>query len=451
MLFRSELSAAASKALPCWAVTSLSVRGRIPLNAGQFDLVVIDEASQCDIASALPLLYRATRAVIIGDPQQLRHISRLSSQRDQALMVKHSLLDTIGPAWSYRANGLYDLAAARVPSESLVVLRDHHRSHADIIEFSNRFFYEGRLRVATDYRRLRRPDGAAVRWIDVNGRVVRPLTGGALNHEEAAAVVAELRRLVVEQRFPGDVGVVTPFRAQANRINELLRADAALSAVLAARNFIVETAHGFQGDERDVILFSPVVSQGTPDGAIGFLESQGNLFNVGITRARGALIVVGDAAACRASPVPYLRAFAKYVADQAKIAADKFDAAAQATVETGTHYPAVARPQDVSPWEKVLFAALVEAGLRPRVQVEVDNYRLDLALTRADGHKLNIEVDGVHYHRDWSGELTRRDQLRTLRLIELGWDVQRFWVYQVRDDLAGCVAKVRAWADGSTT
>ena len=47
------------KTLPCWAVSSLSAKGRLPLEAGFFDLVVIDEASQCDIASALPLLYRA--------------------------------------------------------------------------------------------------------------------------------------------------------------------------------------------------------------------------------------------------------------------------------------------------------------------------------------------------------------------------------------------------------
>src|ERR1039457_3452737 len=48
-----------TKILPCWAVTSLSARGRLPFEPGFFDLVVIDEASQCDIASALPLLFRA--------------------------------------------------------------------------------------------------------------------------------------------------------------------------------------------------------------------------------------------------------------------------------------------------------------------------------------------------------------------------------------------------------
>lgn len=440
-----ELAGQVSKALPCWAVTSLSVRGRIPLNAGEFDLVVIDEASQCDIASALPLLYRAKCAVIIGDPQQLRHISRLSLQRDQALMVKHNVLDTVGPSWSYRANGLYDLAASHVSSDALVALQDHHRSHAAIINFSNEFFYGGRLRVATNYSRLKRPAGPAVRWIDVKGRVVRPLAGGALNEEEAAAVVGELRRLVVEQRFPGEVGVVTPFRAQANRINELVNQDDALSAVLSARNFAAETAHRFQGDERDVMLFSPVVSNGTPTSATAFLESQGNIFNVGITRARGALVVVGDATTCASSSVRYLSAFAKYVADLSKVAEPEEADDVSEPTGTGVDYPSVARPERVSDWEKVLYPALVAAGFRPHVQYQVDRYALDFALIRPNGRKLNIEVDGEHYHRDWNGELLRRDQLRNLRMIELGWDVMRFWVYQVRDDLPGCVQKVAQW------
>jgi very-short-patch-repair endonuclease len=437
-----ELAGKTTKALPCWAVTSLSARGRIPLQAGAFDLVVIDEASQCDIASAVPLLYRAKRAVIIGDPQQLRHITRLSRQREQALMVKHDVLSAPGATWSYRASALYDLAAARVPSRAMVALRDHHRSHESIIRFSNEFFYGGRLRVATDYRRLKRPDGPAVRWVDVKGRTVRPLTGGAVNHEEAAAVVAELRRLAVEQRFTGEMGVVTPFRAQANLIEELIARDDALAAVLASRNFISETAHRFQGDERDLILFSPVVSSGTPASATGFLKSQGNIFNVGITRARGALVVVGDAAACLSSEVEYLSAFAKYVAELEQPTAPP---AAAATDPSSAEYPPVAKPELVSDWEKVLWAALVKAGLRPVPQYDVDSYILDFALIRPNGRRLNIEVDGEHYHRDWDGELIRRDQLRNLRMIEMGWDVMRFWVYQVRDDLPACVSKVAAW------
>jgi very-short-patch-repair endonuclease len=59
---------------------------------------------------------------------------------------------------------------------------------------------------------------------------------------------------------------------------------------------------------------------------------------------------------------------------------------------------------------------------------------------------LNIEIDGERYHRDWDGELVRRDQLRNLRLIEMGWDVMRLWVYEVRDSLPDCVSRVARWA-----
>lgn len=440
-----KLASKTTKALPCWAVTSLSARGRVPFTSSDFDILVIDEASQCDIASALPLLYRAKRAVIIGDPQQLRHISRLSQQKDQALMVKHDILEKPGLSWGYRANGLYDLAAARAKSDSIVVLRDHHRSHEDIIAFSNKFFYGGKLRVATDYRRLKRPDGPAVRWIDVRGKTVRPASGGAINEPEARAVVEELRRIAITQRFSGEMGVVTPFRAQANLISELVTRDDALAPISASRNFIADTAHGFQGDERDLILFSPVVSDGTPTGAIGFLKSQGNLFNVGITRARGALVVVGDAAVCGACDIEYLRAFARFVFERSEHT--NRPSPQELAKDTGRAYPPVARPELVSDWERVFYSALVDAGIRPIPQYCVDQYILDFALVRPNGRRLNIEIDGERYHRDWDGELVRRDQLRNLRLIEMGWDVLRLWVYEVRDSLPESVDRVHQWVN----
>ena len=254
--------------------------------------------------------------------------------------------------------------------------------------------------------------------------------------------MAELRRLALEQRFLGEMGVVTPFRAQANLIEELIARDAALAAVLASRNFISETAHRFQGDERDVILFSPVVSSGTPETAIGFLKSQGNIFNVGITRARAALIVVGDAVACQSSEVAYLKAFAN---DVAKLAQPVEPVSPAVPDPSSMAFPAVAQPRLVSEWEKVLWSGLVKVGLRPVPQYDVDSYILDFALIRPNGRRLNIEVDGEQYHRDWDGELIRRDQLRNLRMMEMGWDVMRFWVYQVRDDLPACVNKVAAW------
>src|SRR5690606_15372741 len=107
--------------LPAWAVTALSARGKIPFEAGMFDLVIFDEASQCDIASALPLLFRAKRAVVIGDPKQLNHVTTLSSKNDQMLMKRYGLL-TENPEWSFSINSLFDLAQGKVQSEDIVNL-----------------------------------------------------------------------------------------------------------------------------------------------------------------------------------------------------------------------------------------------------------------------------------------------------------------------------------------
>ncbi len=430
--------------LSCWAVTSLSTRGRVPLEPGFFDLVVIDEASQCDIASALPLLFRAKAAVIIGDPKQLRHISAIPPRRDRELLQKHDLADGYAK-WAYSENSLFDLASPLSGQDDIIMLRDHHRSHADIIEFSNQHFYEGRLRIATKYDRLRRPapDAPTVRWVPVQGVVVRPGTG-AVNEIEAKAVVKELERLGIQQGYTGTVGVVTPFRAQANRIRDLVNAHPHASLLLNKLELLIDTVHKFQGDERDVIIFSPVVSKGIADGAVGFLKKTDNLFNVAITRARAALIVVGDPVAAKTAGVTYLAAFANYVENLGRNPHQPPGSPGGAC--PGPEYPKVAKPELVSDWERVFYRQLWDAGLRPIPQYAEEKFLLDFALF-AEGRKLNIEVDGERYHRDWNGELLRRDQLRNMRLIELGWDVMRFWVYQLRDEMPACVRRVQQWGN----
>jgi very-short-patch-repair endonuclease len=256
-------------------------------------------------------------------------------------------------------------------------------------------------------------------------------------------VVDELRRLVA-RGYQGTIGVVSPFLAQALRIRDLVAGEPALANQLYGAEFLASTVHSFQGDERDVIIFSPTVSKNTPDGARLFLSRNPNLFNVAITRARAVLIVVGDRAAAEHSGVDYLARFVRYVASL-----DEGDeASVQSSADLGPIFPPVARPERVSDWERILYSALYEAGLRPIPQYEVEQYAVDLALL--DGQRrLAIEVDGERYHRAWDGELCRRDQLRNMRLIELGWDVMRFWVYEIRDDLPRVVQRIERWSTGS--
>ena len=233
------------------------------------------------------------------------------------------------------------------------MLRDHFRSDPAIIKFSNDAFYDGRLRIATRLDLLKRPQRngrpePAVTWQHVAGRVVRPREGGAVNQAEALAVVGQLRRLVLELGYAGSVEVVSPFRAQANRIEQLVRRDDTLANRLAAQNFLADTANGFQGDERDVMLFSPVVSDQTPPGALWFLGNEPNLFNVAVTRARAALIVVGDHGAAKRCGVDYLSRFARDVA-----AMDDWSPPLQPiSDDLGAIYPPVRHPKRVSAWER---------------------------------------------------------------------------------------------------
>jgi very-short-patch-repair endonuclease len=115
----------------------------------------------------------------------------------------------------------------------------------------------------------------------------------------------------------------------------------------------------------------------------------------------------------------------------------------------GSDYPKVARPEIVSTWEKVFYRALYQARIRPIPQYDVDQYTLDFALIEGD-RRLDIEVDEEMYHRAWDGDLSQRDQLRNQRLMELGWDAMRFWVYQIRDDLNCSVTRVQEWIDSSS-
>ena len=98
------------RAFPLWSVSNLSARSALPLVPGLFDLVIIDEASQCDIPSVVPLLARSKRAVFAGDPMQLKHVSTLDAVVDQTLLQQHGLTDAQVQRFTYRVNSAFDLA-----------------------------------------------------------------------------------------------------------------------------------------------------------------------------------------------------------------------------------------------------------------------------------------------------------------------------------------------------
>jgi len=286
---------AATEALRVWAVTSLGAGSALPVKSEMFDLVIIDEATQSDIVSALPLLARGKRAMVLGDPQQLTHITTVGSTVDEEIARRYKLSDDEAAGLSYSGVSLFGLAASRSP-EDPIMLRRHFRSHPAIIGFSNETFYGSQLIVETDQAQF---DGAApLQWSNVTGRFEPGANGrSGRNRPEAEAAVDLAIATLSELEGSGrTVGIVSPLRPQVDLIVDLV----AERHPDSVARLTIDTAYGFQGDERDVMIMSPVLSEEMPVHLRRFVASA-NTLNVAVTRARSRLIVVGDFDACEQS------------------------------------------------------------------------------------------------------------------------------------------------------
>ena len=427
--------------LPAWSVTNLSVGGRIPLQSSVFDLVIIDEASQCDIASCIPLMVRSKRAVVIGDPLQLSQISNISSVAEQQFLTEHQLNHPMFDHLIHSQKSIYDAARHVVPGRSYTFLSNHYRCDSEIIEFANSaHWYDKRLEVFTNEDALKRPDWwkKGIIWENVESSDIAPGKKYMLPDEidRAVALVKELE----EKNYEGTVGVVCPFRDMTDRIRDAIFGGDISAHFLKGANLEVQTDHGFQGDARDVIIYVMGIHPGMPSGKIWFVSDENsNLFNVALSRAKASFIVVGSRTAVsnllhKKEPVRYLRDFVAYV--------DGLETKEDPPEDTSGD-------PEFSPeqlWEEKFYKdALKPAGLNVISQYRVGPYRLDFGLLLSDGRKLDIEVDGERWHKDAGGNRLEKDIDRNIYVKAQGWDVMRFWVYELKEDMGKCLKKIENW------
>lgn len=276
------------EAFPCWCVTTYAVSGSLPLKPALFDVVIIDEASQCDIASCFPILYRAKKAVVVGDDKQLPHLSFLEKAKEQSFMSQYGITDRYQLMWRFRTNSMFDLA--NYYSMHPVLLDEHFRSLPPIIGYSNKEFYGNRIRV------MRRNDNSSKVLEAVvvpDGKVDFDATR---NLPEIEALVKRLHEIVIEDERGGNngekpwgdrpvsIGIISPFRAQVEQLK--ISVSKVLSEYMMEKHQIeIGTAHTFQGDERDIMLISWAYANNSYPQSLVFLQKP-NLFNVAITRAR---------------------------------------------------------------------------------------------------------------------------------------------------------------------
>ena len=273
------------EAFPCWCVTTFAISGSLPLKPGLFDVAIIDEASQCDIASCFPILFRAKKAVIVGDDKQLPHLSFLEKAKEQSFLSQYGIPEKYQLMWRFRTNSMFDLADYY--SMNSVMLDEHFRSLPPIIEFSNREFYGGRMRVM----KKDVGDDLVLETVHVpEGKVDFDATR---NLPEIEALVKRLYDIIVEDERknpdnPVSIGIISPFRAQVEQLKVSV-AKVLSDHMIKKHQIEIGTAHTFQGDERDIILMSWAFANNSFPQSLTFLQKP-NLFNVAISRARYKVI-----------------------------------------------------------------------------------------------------------------------------------------------------------------
>ena len=275
----SEYEEEIFRLLPCWLTSPESASAIFPMKE-MFDLVIFDEASQCFAEQGIPSLYRAKQAVIAGDSQQLRP-SDVYLSRWQEEETEHPDLEV---------NSLLELGSRYLMS---ITLQGHYRSKSlELIEFSNRHFYKGKLYLLPDRHAFNAPD-PAIEYIKVDG-----VWEDNANQAEADQI-AELV-ISYHQRHPQkEIGVVTFNATQQALVLDVLEEKFAELHVPLPPSLFVKNIENVQGDERDVIIFSIGYARDKKkklNAQFGSLNLAGgeNRLNVAVTRAREKIIVVAS-------------------------------------------------------------------------------------------------------------------------------------------------------------
>lgn len=273
------------KAFPIWVCKLSDLYEVLPLKTDMFDLVIIDEASQCDISSCLPALQRAKNLVVVGDPQQLRHYSFLSRGFIKHLREKHLLNEhPIDRYFEYRDASILDIYFEKIQNQQQIAFLDEHfRGNDSLISFSNEEFYRNRLKVikTLPHHNVQ----CAVKLITTDGK--RSKDG--INEIEARQLLKSLETTIQNQtKIAQDkalsIGILSPFRSQTEFLDSLI-GEQFDASIIQKHKIKVGTPYSFQGDERDIIYISFCVDDDTHHTAFNYLNTP-EVFNVAITRAK---------------------------------------------------------------------------------------------------------------------------------------------------------------------
>lgn len=394
---------------PAWICTIDDAARLFPLEAGLFDYLIVDEASQCSQATALPLAYRAKRMIVVGDEEQLQPAtSRFMKQANIDLLqrehriVEHPQADALNGRDSL-------LQLAEHFKNRRVFLDEHFRCDPSIIRWSNHRFYNNQLKILTHRRADSFERALEVRELkDADEDREKKQ-----NVQEAEAVVAEARRLIESgEAARMKIGLISPYRDQADLLQTLLlRRFEDRPEWLDEYGLVASTADGFQGDERDIILYSFRFGPSSSPHSVTTIQREYQRLNVAFTRAKRKGICFISSSISRFPP-GHIQDFLNHA-----------KAVENAAANGGNLKPD--RPDHFdSEFERDVCGRFRDRGLKVSTQEPVAGFRIDLVIEDSEGRILGVECDGDWKHDDF-GQLRQEDYQRQDIIERAGWTIHR--------------------------
>lgn len=407
--------------VPVWIIDLDDASRLVPLVSNLFDYVIFDEASQCNIAYTIPAMYRAKKAIFVGDPEQMRDTTVMfkSNQAFDQLASRYQVPESlqIKPTGT-AVQSVLDIAKTRfgIPK----ILQYHYRSPMELIGFSNKYFYEpkGKRLIALNNKYLTYKDTNRIMTVhqvkyDVTGDI-----SDRTNKAEANKALELYLEMIEDPKYKDkSFAILTFFNDQA----ELIRKVFEMNKIKESEKLKIAIIEGIQGDEKDIIIYSFVIRDPSQKrqyipltGESGDIRADINAGRVNVAFSR-AKLQVHCLISLPIENIPegiWIKRYLEYVREHGEVSASDLEL----------------KPFD-SYFEKEFHSlAKKKLGKNYTIQNQVQScgFKIDFVICNKEtGQQLAVECDGPTHFKDHIDEaygIYVESDIQRQRVLEsAGW------------------------------
>ena len=406
------------EAVPAWVMPLHRVWDTVYPAPGIFDVIIVDEASQCGV-EALPLFYLGKKILIVGDDKQISP-DAVGLPRDAV----HRLMEEFLHDFHFKSSfdiesSLFDHGKLRYGTRR-ITLREHFRCMPEIIRFSNDLCYSDTpLIPLRQYGPNRLPP---LEHVFLSSGYREGSNNRTINRPEADAIVERIAEMSEDCRYDGrTMGVVVlQGEAQAQEIERQLL-ERLGAEEMERRRLVCGNPYSFQGDERDIMLMSLVAASNERIGPFTKASDE-RRFNVAASRARDQMILFHSVTCDELSTLDLRRRLLEFFESTVpqQIAGIDRDELERRAAQDNRRVVKPPAPFD-SWFEADVALELLRKDFTVLAQHEVAGKRIDLVVEGGQA-RLAVECDGDHWHGASSYEA---DMQRQRQLERCGWEFFR--------------------------